>query len=951
MKKGCKYAFAVVALMLAAVFTLGAQNGARKATGAVKGTITEADGGAPVEYAVVILYPAEAYTTTDAKGNFRFENVDPGQHRINVQYVGMQSVDTTFNVVAGSVKTVDILMTVESFHLEKVVVTATQNKAGKSTSSNISRQAMDHMQTSSLKDVMALLPGAVIQNPDLTTANTLNIRSLTQSSMNSLGTAVIVDGAPVSNNANMQSLSTGINGSAASVGGASPITGVDVRTISTDNVESIEVIRGIPSAEYGDLTSGAVIVKSKAGVEPLTIRLKTNPQLYQASVSKGISLGDKLGNLNVSGDYAYSNSSATTSYAYYQRLTAKVLWSVRASDNFSTNTSLDVTYGKDTRNRNPDDASTKYASGASNIGLRFTNNGNWTIDKGWLKTINYSISGDYTNKSSFVEQQLSNASSIYSTNMTDGTTVTNIKGQHAYDSNGNEVTNFTGTAAEGSYATVMPYSYFSRYDIYGKEINAFAKITANLFKQFAQGVDNRMKIGADFKTDGNKGAGLVFAEGNPPMRNGSNSMSGYRSRPFYDVPFVSQIGAFAEDELTLDFSGRKLILNAGGRFDWVNGKTVITPRLNASFEAIPGVLTIRGGYGITAKAPTAIYLYPQNVYFDQVNFNGWDTTLPEAERLLICTTKIYDTSNPDLKIATNRKVEAGFDLKLWDKYRLSVTAYDELMENGYSFGHDETTFVHNDFARYVVDHTNAGSIPTVKQQVVWNYLFSYYKPLNTAYSRNQGIEYELDLGRFDAINTSVYINGAWMRSIGTNINKNYSLRDNGNSFEADVAVYPDRMYTNYDEQLVTTMRLTTNIPQIGFVITLTPQVIWYESWWTECAKYSDGTYMDEKYKWYVDHVDGKMKEATDEYINDPSHAYLLPQLSSEAIRFGKECYFPTLVFNLNLTKEIGDMLTASFFVNNLFNSHPLYESKLVAGSYTALNDNIYFGMEVKLTIK
>jgi hypothetical protein len=47
------------------------------------------------------------------------------------------------------------------------------------------------------------------------------------------------------------------------------------------------VIRGIPSVEYGDLTSGAVIIKSKAGKEPLNIRVKTDPRIYQASAGRG----------------------------------------------------------------------------------------------------------------------------------------------------------------------------------------------------------------------------------------------------------------------------------------------------------------------------------------------------------------------------------------------------------------------------------------------------------------------------------------------------------------------------------------------------------------------------------------------------------------------------------------------------------------------------------------
>ena len=67
------------------------------------------------------------------------------------------------------------------------------------------------------------------------------------------GTAVIVDGAPMSNNANLQTLSPVVGGSSGDDSrSGTPARGMDVRTLSTDNIESIEVIRGIPSAEYGD---------------------------------------------------------------------------------------------------------------------------------------------------------------------------------------------------------------------------------------------------------------------------------------------------------------------------------------------------------------------------------------------------------------------------------------------------------------------------------------------------------------------------------------------------------------------------------------------------------------------------------------------------------------------------------------------------------------------------
>ena len=36
------------------------------------------------------------------------------------------------------------------------------------------------------------------------------------------------------------------------------------------------MIRGVPSARYGDATSGVVLVKSKAGIQPFTCLLYTS---------------------------------------------------------------------------------------------------------------------------------------------------------------------------------------------------------------------------------------------------------------------------------------------------------------------------------------------------------------------------------------------------------------------------------------------------------------------------------------------------------------------------------------------------------------------------------------------------------------------------------------------------------------------------------------------------
>ena len=384
---------------------------------------------------------------------------------------------------------------------------------------------------------MTLLPGAALTNPNLSSAQTLSIRNNTGTAMNSLGTSVIVDGAPMSNNANMQFLAPAQTGSTASVGDISDASsGVDIRSLSTDNLESIEVIRGIPSVQYGDLTSGAVIVKSRAGRSPLTVRFKTNPNIYQASATKGFGLGSKWGDVNVSGDYAYNRSELTTAFEYFQRASAKALWSVRPGEIVSMNNSVSVSYGDDRSDLNPDYLAEKTQYRNRSLGFLLNSNGTASINGEWLKSINWAASLNYTDKDSHYESTATNALNLYSTSMVDGQVYTNIAGQKIYDPDGNEITNASDTGVKG---TVLPYSYFYAYDILGEEWNGFAKVNAE-FSHTWGAVTDRLLIGADFKTDGNLGLGAQYDDEFPPFRNVSNATSGYRRRAYYDIPFVNQ---------------------------------------------------------------------------------------------------------------------------------------------------------------------------------------------------------------------------------------------------------------------------------------------------------------------------------------------------------------------------------------------------------------------------
>ncbi len=917
--------------------------------GSVGGRVTDASTGEPLEFATISLEPSKLYTTTDNSGNYSIDNIPAGKVRLKAQFFGMADLDTTLTLTAGQRLKLDIALKETSFRLEKVTVTATRSEAGKATASEISRQAMDHLQTGSLGDALVLLPGIKITNPTLNTAQTISIRNTAGSSMSSLGTAILVDGAPTSNNSNMQFLSSSIAGSLkdSDTGASGADTGVDTRTLSTDNVESIDVIVGVPSVEYGDLTSGAVIVRSKAGKSPLTIRAKLNPNIYQASASKGFSLSPKAGDLNLSADYAYSKASLIADNQSYQRASAKALWTVAPWNGATLNTSLTLNYGLDCYKRDLE-ASGRDASRSDELGVRFNSNGRASIGgTGFLKSLDWILSGSYENKTSRYSSTASNASNLYSTAMEDGLVYTNTPGQRVYlvDSvtgtlTGTEVTNASQTLISGR---VLPYSYPYDYDIYGKEVGVYAKVNAHFSKTWESLTDNLL-AGVDFKSDGNLGKGAVYSDAAPPWRNISNVASGYRRRNYSDIPFVNQLGIYAEDEIEWTFGERKASLTAGARFNLVNGLTSLDPRVNAAVDILPW-LTLRGAWGYASKAPTAIYLYPNYAYLDIINYNHMQTSIPESERMLIATTKVYDASNPDLEIARNRKAELGLDMK-FGQVRASVTAYDEYMGNGYSNGLNLNSFIWYQNQQYATAAENPGEKPYVQLDTLYNLFFRVYRPGNNTVLRNQGLEYEVDFGRVDAIRTSFYLNGAWTRGSGSSAGYGFSTRTDSNSAENNIGILAPGTSTSYSEDFITTLRATHNIPQIGFAITLTTQLSIWEKNWTEYSH-------DDELIGYISRLDGQAHwfdtpRSYSSLSGDPELWYLAETLNDN--RFVREQTFPYVVFNLNLSKEIGNDMTASFYVNNIFNNRPLYRYKR-SGTMTELAEQIFFGFEMKVNIR
>lgn len=867
------------------------------------------------------------YSSSGERGELVLKAVPEGKRKLTAQLIGMLDYETEVSVNAG-VDEIVIEMTEESFRLDDVVVTAKSNAVGASTSSSISRSAIDHLQATSLSDIMELLPGQMSSNPSLTSPAKATIRQVGTDAMNSLGTSVVINGAPVSNNANLQVGNTATDGTLTTGFASTAGSGIDLRQISTDNVESVDIIRGIPSVEYGDLTSGVIIVNPKAGEYPFRIRTKINPTLTQASVSKGFGLGPKGGALSVDVDYAHSLADERRPYQQYRRITSNLLYSKTFAGTVRTTTGLGFYSDLDAQKLDPTDAKYQRKRSAENTGFKFNSNISWQVDKAFFKSLRFNVSANYAEQKGYTQEIKGNFGYMVTSAMADGTVAANIDSP-VYDHLGNKLTNTDLPGHEAS-TGILPYEFLTKMSTYGKPLNVFAKVTANMFTEF-WGIGNRIVAGTEWKTDVNFGRGKVFDPLMPPS-------SGLRMRPYTEIPALNQFSLYAEDNLSKTLWNRELKLQAGLRFDMIqpgrkDGRNALSPRVNASFEILPKMLRIRGGWGITAKAPPLVYLYPDKAYFDFVNYSNIGLTgVAEEQQLSVITTKVYDTSNRQLKIAKNSKSEIGIDFE-FAGMRLSATAFRERLRNGYSFGLDRSSFHIFELSKYEGVEWE-GKYPLLKLDKTSNVVVSYYKPLNNRINDTKGVEFDFDFGQIKAIRTSFVLTGAYMLTDSYSSSESYFQKspDPVKGYR-DIGVYAAGDGSRYS-RFLTNLRVIHNIPKIGFVVSLSVQTIWHDT----------QAYLGTENIRPIGYISASdltyMPLGPDDEVSDDIQKQIL------ANRLIKETHKPLWLCNLRVTKEIKDFLGFTFFLNNVFRTNPLEESKRNPGTYsTSRNPEQFFGIE------
>ncbi len=869
----------------------------------------------PIIMASCVLKSAGAYAVTNVDGVAEFSNLPKGNFSLEVSYVGYETVHKDINLN----KNLDMVirMNETSLAFNEVVVVAKQNKSGESTSSIIGRQAIDHLQAMSLADIMQLVPGAEMKNTDLTSQSNLQIRTLVNNSTNAFGASVVMDGMPMSNNGDV------------SQGGFSntAFTGTDLRQVSTDDIESIEVIRGIPSAEYGDLTSGLVVVNSKVGYTPWQAKAKINPSTMNYSLGKGFRFDKNRGVLNINLDYAQAWGDPRQKTKSFDRYTGSIGYSKDILPQWYTTTKVRYAMGVDWSGNDPDAIDDGTYSKAKNSTLGITHNGKISINKLFSRTLSYTLGVNITN---------------------------NISSKTAIVSNPSGFLPILNAMETGYF--YVPYatkSYSASGGAESRPRNLFTKLSNTFFIKSAKTIQN-FKMGVEYRHEWNDARGAYNNDDNLPLRPNSNG----RPRPFYDIPPLNQLAAYLEDNFTWNIDKERVFkLQAGLRFTSLQlglpeSTYSLSPRFNASFS-VTKWLSLRGGFGLNAKTPGMNHLYPDKKYIDRIAANYMPQDDPVSQ-LLMYHTYVYNTKRTEgLKNAVNKKIEIGLDINLPGRRKMSIVGYQDKTPNGFSSVTEYFTYTAN---YYTMDKgliLNPGQ-PTL---VDWNnpartdvVFATTGKVGNTNVSVNKGIEVDFDFGSIPSLHTSIYLTGAYMETETYDENLNASNPvDLPKEYQVAQTtpfkiVYPSGQNRSIYKKGITSLRIVTNIPSLRMVASFAGQVIWYN------YSFSTNPAMD-PIGW-ID-TDLTYHEITQEMLANED--YKIKGVSLQSQRKNPSDNVPVktpLAWNISgrLTKEFGKYAGLSFYANNMMFYEP-YQTNSVSKTLTQRNlGSFSFGVELFLKL-
>ncbi len=913
----------------------------------LEGVVLDADGNAPLAGVVVTLDGGTLWAVTDEKGEFRLTNVQNGTYTLAASCLGY--VDESQSIsVKGDMLELKFVMHESSLALKEVVVTAQKGSDAVGTSHTLGRDALNHLQMSSMSDMASLLPGGKTVNPDLTSSSSFSLRSGGSSAANAaFSTAVEVDGVRLGNNAAFGSMG-----------------GVDTRSIAVDNVESVEIVTGVPSVEYGDLNSGMVRIHTRKGRTPLRVSFSVNPRTYQTSVSKGVDLQKDRGVLNVSAEWAKATKKLVSPYESYTRTGLSLAYSNTFAGKLRFEAGVTGNLGGMNSEDDPDAFSGEYSKARDNA-LRANTSLTWQLNRSWITSLKFEGSVNYAD---------------------------NRTHDHKFNTYGS-VQPAVHAESEGYYlADRLPLTYYSDQIVDSRELDYAASFKYDWDRRFGE-VRSHLKAGAQWKANGNVGQGEWYE--NPEL-----AANGYRPRPYSDYPFMHNVSYYAEEDVTLPLGSTRLQLVGGLRMEtvYIKGSSyedmnTLSPRFNAKWTLFDG-LSLRAGWGITEKLPSFYILYPKQEYRDIQTFGF---SHGESSSYVYYTQPYSVLYNENLKWQRGRNAEVGIDASFlgtkislvgfWNRtlypYRLSSSytpiSYDILrLPDGYSIPDNPQIKVDCNTGAVYMRESDSDFWTQMETKVTdRTFVKSTYQD-NGAKADRAGAELTVDFPQIEPIFTQFRLDASytWTRTVDESLayyyqtgwshtsiaNRSYQYvgiyANGGNS----TAVVNGKVTHNLDANLTA----ITHIPQARLIITcrLEASLLTRSR---NLSRYNGGDYAftvsaDSKTAtggniydgdsytaiWpvaYMD-LDGKVHEFTAAEAAQPEFQNLIIK-SGNAYTFAQDGYPAYFSANLSITKEIGEHVSLSFFANNFTNSRP-YVISMATGVGAIFTPSFYYGLSCRI---
>ena len=867
----------------------------------VEGVVRDSDG-KPLSFATMFIAELGTGVSTDLEGKFRFTGTKGTEYTLNVSY--LNHVDKEVKVKAGSPEPLVIVLEEQSYELAEVVVMADYKKNQGSTAV-INQQALEHIQPTSVADVLSLIPGGLFRESSATGFNRISLRQSGSDDNTSLGMAVVMDGIPQDNDgfrASLPGLSTdeysdrlGMN------------RGIDLKTLSTDHIRKIEIVKGISSAKLGNLSSGVIQTTSKIGITPAQLRMKVDPLTKLIYLGKGFRISPKMGYLHTGIDYTSVYDDRRDPMSKYSRLTGQVTY----------NNSVDV--------------------GDKTLFLFFKLSEVYTLNQAKEDELTQDYNESFRNK-------YSRTGASFKAQMYDlGKIVDNVEfiasADYTYDLIDRNRLVQTGTPLPSPLATeegesegiYLPSTYYSPFQIENKPLSLLTQLNAeSLFE--TRSFRHKVIYGLSWKRTKNYGEGVMVDMTRPPYP-GNNEY--VRPVPNRSIPALSVGAAYAEEQLKHSNRWFDFELNAGVRFTQMFNldtkytelrKLQVEPRINAALSFnidLAGGKSLRNmfrfGFGQENKLPTLDYIYPDRVYKDMIVLNAY-TKQDDPFNHLITYTKIYDVTNNSLRPNRNTKYEAGWDVE-YEGYSLSLTIFKEHSDRGFESVAEYSPVRYTRYVDPIDGQPIVGRRPEKEDYVADPYATFVDMDIvrNIMKVEKKGLEYLLRFPKIIPLSTTVEINGAYYDtrySSGAPLQYHPAFRDDDRP-QPYVGIYRRQDITR-QRIFNTNLWFNTNIPRYKMIFTTFFQFIWLNEEMRINGDEYPSAYFD---------TDGRMHTVDDRILQSIKdghtvwrHYHIYKEDFSETLPV-------SLTVNFKVTKEFSRMIRASFFVNNILDINPLYKNR------------------------